>query len=270
MDELLALGLALGCAWLVDLRGRRLGIDPPGFGDPWRRALALAGLAFALYSGLFLSLAVFGGSLEVDLEMARPVDLFLLHGVFAGALALWAVLGYGGARSRSGRRAPPWGWAAALGLTAARPAREAALGILVGVAAWVGVLALLVVVGSLLWWLGLEDWLPEAPPEIVPWIAAQPVALRLALSATAGLVEEAFFRGFLQLRLGIALSTGMFLLAHLSYEQPFMLVGVFVLSLVFAAVVRWRGNIWAAALAHATFDALQLLIVIPAAVELLE
>ncbi len=42
-----------------------------------------------------------------------------------------------------------------------------------------------------------------------------------------------------------------------------MLVGVTLLSLVFAYIVRWRQSIWAAIVAHAVFDAIQLLFVIP-------
>ena len=86
---------------------------------------------------------------------------------------------------------------------------------------------------------------------------------RLAVSVSAGVVEETFFRGFLQPRVGIGLSTALFTLAHLSYDQPFMLVGVALLSLIFAFLVRWRQNLWAAITAHALFDALQLLVVIP-------
>jgi membrane protease YdiL (CAAX protease family) len=80
-------------------------------------------------------------------------------------------------------------------------------------------------------------------------------------------VEEAFFRGFLQPRAGIALSTGLFVLAHAGYEQPLMLVGITLLSLLFAFLVRWRQNIWPAVVAHAVFDAVQLLIVVPTALE---
>ena len=77
------------------------------------------------------------------------------------------------------------------------------------------------------------------------------------------MVEERFFRGFLQPRVGIGVSTLLFVLAHLSYDQPFLLVGVSILSLVFAALVWWRQNVWPAIAAHFLFDAVQLLILIP-------
>jgi membrane protease YdiL (CAAX protease family) len=85
----------------------------------------------------------------------------------------------------------------------------------------------------------------------------------VALALSAGLVEELFFRGFLQPRVGIGVSTLLFVLAHLSYDQPFMLVGITILSLVFAGLVWWRQNVWPAVAAHFLFDAVQLLILIP-------
>jgi membrane protease YdiL (CAAX protease family) len=56
-------------------------------------------------------------------------------------------------------------------------------------------------------------------------------------------------------------------MAHLSYDQPFMLVGVSLLSLLFAFIVRWRQSVWAAVAAHTVFDAVQLLVVIPFALK---
>ncbi len=46
-----------------------------------------------------------------------------------------------------------------------------------------------------------------------------------------------------------------------------MLIGVTLLSLLFALLVRWRQSVWAAVVAHAVFDAVQLLIVVPMALE---
>jgi membrane protease YdiL (CAAX protease family) len=83
-------------------------------------------------------------------------------------------------------------------------------------------------------------------------------------------VEESFFRGFLQPRIGIALSTAFFALAHLSYGQPFMLVGITLLSLIYAFLVRWRQNVWPAMAAHALFDGVQLLVVVPLAMRFLQ
>ena len=67
----------------------------------------------------------------------------------------------------------------------------------------------------------------------------------------------------LQPRIGILLSTLFFTLAHMSYDAPFMLVGITVLSLFFAFLVRWRRSVIAAIVAHAGFDLIQLLILVP-------
>ncbi len=98
---------------------------------------------------------------------------------------------------------------------------------------------------------------------MVMWMAGLPVVVRVAVSLSAGFFEETFFRGLLQPRVGILLSTAFFALAHLSYDQPFMLVGVTLLSVLFSWLLVWRQSIWAAIAAHSTFDLIQLLVVIP-------
>jgi membrane protease YdiL (CAAX protease family) len=69
--------------------------------------------------------------------------------------------------------------------------------------------------------------------------------------------------------MGVAGSTLLFVLAHASYQQPFMLLGITLLSLLYAGLVRWRQSIWAAMAAHFLFDAVQLLVVIPWLLKLL-
>ena len=103
---------------------------------------------------------------------------------------------------------------------------------------------------------------------VIPWIAGRPILLRLAIALSAGIVEETFFRGFLQPRIGIFASTALFAMAHLSYDQPLMLVGITLLSLFYGALVKWRQNVVAAVVAHFLFDAIQLVIVIPAVLKL--
>jgi membrane protease YdiL (CAAX protease family) len=148
--------------------------------------------------------------------------------------------------------------------------REIGIGVLLGIGAWGAVLLGAFVLGGLVWALGGADSLPRKPPDLIPWIAALPIGFRLLVSLSAGVVEETFFRGFLQPRIGIILSTGLFVLAHFSYGQPFMLVGIGLLSLIYAWIVRWRQNIWPAIAAHTLFDGIQLLVVIPSALKFLQ
>ena len=58
-----------------------------------------------------------------------------------------------------------------------------------------------------------------------------------------------------------------FALGHVGYGQPFLLLGVTVLSVIYGLLARWRGNVWAAVVAHTLFDAVQLLVIIPLGIE---
>lgn len=269
---LLAALLALGTALLVDRRTEARGFLPPGFARPWRRAAALALVTGILWLGIFLPVALFG--LErppLGPEGLSTPDLFLLQGLLLLSVVLWFLLGFAGLGAVPEGGPAREGMAAAfarqLDLRAARPLAEAGVGLAAGAAGWVAAILLRLAVVRLVWALGGEEHLPTAPPELIPWVAGLPLAIRAALGVTAGVVEELFFRGFLQPRVGIALSSTLFVLAHLSYDQPFMLVGIAALSLLFAWLVRWRRTILPAIVAHAVFDLIQLLIVIPQVLE---
>ncbi|HSS49668.1 MAG TPA: CPBP family intramembrane glutamic endopeptidase [Thermoanaerobaculia bacterium] len=158
---------------------------------------------------------------------------------------------------------------AQLGFLAPDVPREIGIGLTLGLGAWLAVLAALIAIAGVLIAVGAKDLVPQQPPALVPLIAALPFGIRLAVSLSAGIVEETFFRGFLQPRIGIVLSTAFFALAHLSYQQPFMLVGITLLSLIYAFLVRWRQSIWAAIAAHALFDGVQLLVVVPMVLKLI-
>lgn len=280
-DWLRAVGpplLALATAVAVDRSTARRGLLPPAFRTPagelapWaaaplRRVLALVVVWAVLWIGVFAPLGLVGQSLPPRLDELGAPQLFFLHLLFVAALATWYFLGFSGAARDRVQGVP--GWMAQFGFRAAGIWREVGLGLVAGIGAWLCVLGVLLLVGAVIWSLGGEEMLPKEPPALIPWIVALPIGLRLALSLSAGLVEEAFFRGFLQPRAGIPLSTLLFVLAHASYEQPLMLVGITLLSIVYALLVRWRQNIWPAIAAHALFDALQLLVVIPKALELL-
>jgi membrane protease YdiL (CAAX protease family) len=147
--------------------------------------------------------------------------------------------------------------------------REVGLGVLLGTAAWVAVLLALMLIVGALWALGGEGAVPKSPPALIPLIAGLPLWARFLVSLSAGVVEESFFRGFLQPRIGIFFSTLFFVVAHLSYGQWFMLIGITLLSLIYAFLVKWRQNLWPAMAAHALFDGVQLLVVVPAALHMM-
>ena len=253
--------LAVAAALFLDRAMARRGALPPRLADPFapdappRRTLALLVLAGILWVAAFAPLASLG-SPPPDPSLLSIPRLFLLHGLLALALAAWYAIGY---QPRRG----DCDWVEAYGLRAAAPGRELAVGVGIGLAIWLSVLAVLLLLGGLIALLGGRDALPDQPPEVVLWIGGLPVWARAAVALSAGTVEEVFFRGFLQPRVGIALSTLLFALAHLGYGQPFMLVGVTLLSLCYAELARRRRSVWAPIAAHAVFDLVQLLIVVP-------
>lgn len=272
--------LAAVGAWGVDRLSTVRGLLPPAFARAGsvsqpeggrsgvaRRITAFVVLTVMLYLGVFQSLTVLGSEFEIDFSRVAWWQLFQLHGLFLVAIALWYVLGY---VDVGVPRGSAWGFGAQLGLRADNVGRELLIGAAAGVVAWLVVLVALVALAAILILSGAESLLPERPPSMVVWIAGLPAGVRIALSLSAGFSEELFFRGLLQPRIGVGLSTAMFCVAHLSYEEPFMLLGIAMLSLMFAALVRWRRSIWSAVSAHAVFDAIQLLILIPVALRFYE
>lgn len=253
-----ALGVA--AALLLDAGARRRGLDPPGFREPLRRALALAALAAVLWLTVFFPLAHLGEPAAEDYSGVPAWQLFLVHALLVAGLAAWYAAGFAG---RTGA-APGGTVAEQLGLAAPAPLREIGLGVVFGVGAWFAVVASLVVVALAVAALGGEELLPKQPPAAITWIAGLPFGLRLALALSAGVVEELFFRGLVQPRAGLVFATALFALAHLSYGQPFLVAGVVLLSVAYGLLVRWRQSLWAAMTAHALFDGIQLLVVIPA------
>jgi membrane protease YdiL (CAAX protease family) len=301
--------LALLATAAFDRLTARRGFDPPGFAVPWRRALGFAAIALVLWAGVFSPLGEIGREPHLDLARIGPSRLFLLHELMVGAILVWFAAGYAGLPRRhplamaypsspppsslgipvsdpdgpagiAPMPTPPAALPARLplgrqlaiqlGLATPSPGREVGLGLLLGVGAWMAVIVAVALVALfVVYGLGAKGALPKQPPALIPWLAGLPFGLRLLLALSAGVVEEGFFRGLLQPRVGITLSTGMFILAHTSYGQPFLLVGVGILSVIYALLVRWRQNIWPAMAAHALFDGVQLLVIIPAALKMM-
>jgi len=110
---------------------------------------------------------------------------------------------------------------------------------------------------------------PTAAPPIMVWLAALPWRDKLMIVVAAMTVEEAFFRGFLQPRVGLLFSSVLFALSHFSYGLPFMIVGVFAISLVIGRTFARSADLLPCIIAHGVFDGVQLFIVLPLAVRML-
>lgn len=137
-------------------------------------------------------------------------------------------------------------------------------GLAVGVGGWLFTIVLALSIALVLQASGI---LPKEvqPPVMVGWIAALPVWKKCLLVFSAMTVEEAFFRGWLQKRIGLVASTLCFALAHAGYGQPFLLIGVALISVVIGFTFYRTKNIIPGVIAHGVFDAVQLFVIIPIA-----
>lgn len=120
--------------------------------------------------------------------------------------------------------------------------------------------------------LGLADRAPDpgAIPDLMWWLAALPLSRKLVVIAIAMTVEEAFFRAFLQTRVGWIPSSLLFALSHASYGLPLLMVSVLIISLLIGWTLRRTGRLLPCIVAHGVFDAIQLLVVIPIAMRMME
>ncbi len=264
MRTTVALLLAVAAAVMVDRSAVRRGLDPPGFRDLNRRLYAGLGLAFIFFLGIFYPAMTFDRLQEVSFDGSSPVQLFYFQIMLLGWLVLWWGLGFVTPPLRDDGRRMIRAGVSQLGLRARHVGSELSVGLAAGLIGWLAVLSAALLLGLLVTEFGGEDALGTEPAAQIVWLASMPVGLRIAVSLAAGVVEELFFRGFLQPRVGIAASTALFAGAHLAYGQPFMLFGICLLSLFYARLTTWRRSVWAAMAAHFLFDAVQLLVVIPA------
>jgi membrane protease YdiL (CAAX protease family) len=225
------------------------GVVAGEFPTPWRAACAYGLLAIVLLLTLVLPIATFWHGKPVATEALGLVGLFTGQVVLASFLVLWFLL-----RTRTSVRsflrlpAGGWTWRIVEGLR-------------VGILGWVVTMTAMIGLGIL----AHADMIAPRPgfAKLVIWMAQRPLALRLALIAVAMVVEEAFFRAFVQARLGLLIATLWFALSHMNYGSPMMGVGVLVIGTVLGRAYERTGDLAVCAVAHGTFDAIQLLVVLP-------
>lgn len=219
-------------------------------------------LAYLWLTLLFVAMTamVVGGSAgktaEPDLTNVSFWSLFTFHLVLVIFLAGWWLL--------SGRP----DIRNYLNLRLDKPAESAAIGVGVGVGGWALTLALAATVGLLLQAAGL---IPDdiKPSPMIPWMAALPFWKKCLVVLSAMTVEEAFFRGWLQKRIGLVASTVVFVLAHAGYGQPLMFIGIAIVSLIIAITFYRTRNLIPCIIAHGIFDAIQLFVIVPFAMQML-
>jgi membrane protease YdiL (CAAX protease family) len=249
--------LAAGCAGITisfaRARSRAVFVED-GFGEPGRRTLAVALLAAVLLLTVAIPFAAGFAGAQPEAEGLTVVSLFAVHAILLFFLACYYAL--------SSRRS----LVDFLKLRSSRPLADLSAGFMIGSAGWL--LTILAAAGVLGIWYLLKGSTPasEENTPISPtilWIVSQPVWVKLAIVLSAMVVEELFFRSFLQTRVGPLAATLMFTAAHGVYGQPLVLIGILVISAVLSLAFAIYGNVLPCIVAHGVFDSIQMFVLIP-------
>ncbi|HEV7921330.1 MAG TPA: type II CAAX endopeptidase family protein [Thermoanaerobaculia bacterium] len=223
------------------------------FPAPWMKGLAYAWLGLFM---LFLAFLVIASSMRQPTAQqiaATPFyQFFALHAILVIFLGGWWLL--------TGR--PPL--RQFLNIRSERSGEAVLTGFAVGVGGWLVTIAVALLVAAILKATGL---LPKdlKPSPMIGYLAAVPLWKKALIVLSAMTVEEAFFRGWLQKRIGLILSTILFASAHVTLGQPLLLIGVTVISLIIGATFYRTKNLLPGIIAHGVFDAVQLFVIIPIA-----
>lgn len=192
-------------------------------------------------------------SKEIDLSTVHFVDLFSFHMILVVFLAGWWLLVDRPPVAEFLNLRGDFGFSALVGVAG-------------GVGGWaitLGVVIALAVVAS---GFGLTPQHLEPSP-MIPWMAGLGLVRKAIIVLVAMTVEEAFFRGWLQKRVGLVASTVLFAAAHASYGQPFLIIGVAVISLVIGTIFYKTRNLIPCMIAHGVFDSIQLFVIVPIALK---
>jgi len=176
-------------------------------------------------------------------------SMFLLHAILVVFLVGWWAL----------TQRPP----IAEFLNLRKPYGESALeGVAIGLGGWIVTITLAVLIALILRATGV---LPKdmQPSPMIAWMAGFPAWKKGLVVLSAMTVEEAFFRGWLQKRVGLLLSTLLFACAHVGLGQPFLLIGVGIISIIIGFTFYRTKNLIPGVIAHGVFDAVQLFVIIP-------
>jgi membrane protease YdiL (CAAX protease family) len=206
---------------------------------------------FLLLLGLLVANAATNPARASDLSRTPFYVLFSLHAILVMFLVGWWLA--------TGR--PPL--REFFTIQRGRSGEAVLIGLGVGIGGWIFTLLAAAVVVVLLNAAGLIEH--PKPSPVIGFMASLPIWKKALLVLSAMTVEEAFFRAWLQKRLGLIASTTLFALAHFTLGQPILLIGVTVISLVIGLTFYRTKNILPGVIAHGVFDAVQLFVIVPIA-----
>jgi membrane protease YdiL (CAAX protease family) len=221
------------------------------FPSPWLKWLAYAWLGGFL---LMLAILIVGSSLHPptakDLSRVPFYSLFTLHAILLIFLIGWWLMTDRPTIDRF------------LNISRTRLGEAVMAGFAVGVGGWILTILLALAVALILSAAGVIPKNPQPSP-MIGWMASLPLWKKATIVVSAMTVEEAFFRGWLQKRVGLIVSTTLFALAHSGLGQPLLLIGVSVISLVIGFTFYRTKNLIPCIIVHGIFDAVQLFVLIP-------
>lgn len=207
---------------------------------------------FLLFLTLIIVMSAHAPPSAKDLARVPFYSLFTLHAILIAFLLGWWLM--------AGR--PPL--LEFFNIQRERPGEAVMTGLAVGVGGWMVTIAIALAIALVLQATGLLPKNPQ-PSATIAWMASLPLWKKILIVLSAMTVEEAFFRGWLQKRIGLIASTLLFALAHSGLGQPFLLIGVAIISLIIGFTFYRTKNLIPGIIAHGVFDAVQLFVIIPIA-----
>jgi membrane protease YdiL (CAAX protease family) len=237
----------------VQARSRAV-LAEDGFAEPGRRAVAMGLLAAVLLLVVAIPFAGGIGGTQPQARELSLVSVFAVHAILVFFLACYYAL--------SDRKS----LVDFLRLRSPRPGRDLAVGVVIGIGGWiVTILTAAMLLGF--WYIASRrthgEPGPQAVSPMIVWLLAQPVWVKILIVISAMVVEELFFRSFLQTRVGPVAATLMFTAAHGVYGQPLVLVGILIIGAVLAVTFAAYRNVLPCIVAHGVFDAIQMFVIIP-------
>ena len=246
---LIFIALVYAAIIVLNERYRLLSVDH--FSSTVTKVLAYLWLGILMFG---LVILVTGSSLRIptaqELAHVPFYQLFGLHAILFIFLLGWWLL----------TKRPPLG--EFLNIPRHGNGNAVLTGFAVGVGGWIFTITIAVIIGLILVASGAMPKNPTPSP-MIGWMAALPIWKKCVIVLSAMTIEEAFFRGWLQKRIGVIASTILFALAHSGLGQPFLLIGVTLISLVIGFTFYRTKNLIPGIIAHGIFDAVQLFVIIP-------
>ncbi len=244
-------GMAVVYLGVLVLNERYNLLSADRFASPAAKVAAYAWLGLFLFG---IALLVTGAALHTptpkQLATTPFYRLFALHWILIIFLLVWWLL--------TGRP----NLLEFVNIRRERPGEAVMAGFAVGFGGWIVTILLALLVGLILTAAGVMPKNPQPSP-MIGYMAKLALWKKITIVFSAMTVEEAFFRGWLQKRVGLLASTILFAVAHSGLGQPLLLIGVFIISLIIGFTFYRTKNLIPCIIAHGVFDAIQLFVILP-------